>query len=172
MTKESLHKSVFNPENPRIRKMIKDATTTWKMNFFMLSKMPGGYFFGLNIESITPQKGVVSIPYSWWTTNPFKSIYFVAQAAAAEMSTAILAKVAMEGRGKFSMLVTNFEAEYVKKANTRTTFTCEDGHKMLACIQKAIDTGEGQKVIMTTVGRNTSQEIVSKMNITWSFKKK
>jgi len=102
--------------------------------------------------------------------NPFKSIYFAAQCSAAELSTGVLATIAIAEHGNISMLISKVEAEYIKKATSKTTFTCEDGQLIIDSVQKAIDTGEGQTITTTSLGRQSSGEIVSVNKFTWSFR--
>ena len=70
------------------------------------------------------------------------------------------------------MLITGFEARFVKKADTRTTFTCNAGAEINAVVDRAIATNTGQAVTVMTTGRNTRGEVVCEMRLTWSFKKK
>ena len=70
------------------------------------------------------------------------------------------------------MLVTNVEAEFTKKAQSDTLFTCEEGPEVFEAVEKAIQTGQAQTLIMTAVGRQQTGEVVSVMRITWSFKAK
>ena len=78
----------------------------------------------------------------------------------------------MVGLGDFSMLVTGFRAEFYKKANTTTTFTCDQGielYSLLQNMQKIGDTGELEMIV---TGRNEAGEIVAKAFVKWSFKRK
>lgn len=171
---ETVNTSVntFDPSRPAIKKYLQDLNTPWKMRLFFTRHLPSGLYWGLRVKLVTPYRGEVTLPYGWRTQNPFRSIYFAAQCGAAELSTGLLATIAIRGRGKISMLITNVEAEFVKKANSMTTFTCEEGHRILETVQRAIDTGEGQTVTVTSVGRQVSGEEVSRIRFTWSFKVK
>jgi len=78
----------------------------------------------------------VSIPFKWFSQNPFRSTYFACLSMAAEMSTGALALGHLYKRKPtVSMLVVKTEGEYFKKAVGRTYFTCEDG----AAIQSAVE---------------------------------
>jgi hypothetical protein len=124
------------------------------------------------VQSINPERCIISIPYGWRSQNPFRSIYFAALAGAAEFSTGLLCQVYLQGRGSISMLVTHLVMQFSKKANSRITFTCEEGKKIGAAVQMAIDTGEGQQVEVTSTGRDENGVEVARMKITWSFKQK
>lgn len=80
--------------------------------------------------------------------------------------------LALTGRGRISMLVTNIESTFSKKANARAYFECTDGAMIQQAVQRAIDTGEGQTITVTSVGRLKTGEEVSRTQVTWSFKVK
>ncbi len=142
------------------------------MKLFFLKNLPSALWWGLRVLSCSPYRTEIRLPYSWRSQNPFKSIYFAAQIGAAELSTGLMATIAIRGRGRISMLVTDIQAQFMKKASTDTIFTCNEGIKILEAVQRAIDTGEGVKVTVTSVGRQKSGEQVSEVQITWSFKVK
>jgi len=166
----------YTRQNPHIDKFIKRLTNPFLQRFFLLAKLPAAFFMGTRVQTITPEEAVVTVPYGWRSQNPFKSIYFAAQAAAAEMSTGVLAMLAIQGRGRVSMLITEMDATYGKKANQLATFRCQDGQKAIEAVKKAIETGEPQTVTMesigTQVGENGEEVEVSRFHFTWSFKVK
>lgn len=139
--------------------------------FAMLVKLPTAIFWGLRIKSLSPEKCDVTIPYSWRTQNPFKSIYFAALAGASELSTGALGQLALAGKGQFSMLVVDFRAEYSKKANSKITFTCDQGAELFDLIE-SLQVGEAAQLTMISTGKNSSGEVVAKFFVTWSFKRK
>lgn len=144
-----------------------------KFRMFLFLKLPSAFFSGIRIKEINESACVTSVPYKWFSQNPFRSTYFACLAMAAEMSTGVLALAHVHKRKPpVSMLVVNLEASYFKKAVGRTTFTCEDGPQMKATIEKAIETREGQVWRAKSVGKNEQQEIVAEFYITWSFKAK
>ena len=89
----------------------------------MLKRLPSVVFWGISISWIDDQLCKVRIPFTWRTQNPFKSIYFAALAGAAELSTGALCQMLLADRVPHSMLVTDFRAEYFKKANTCLLYT-------------------------------------------------
>lgn len=164
--------NTFDPESPNVKKHIANLNNHWKMQLHFLRNLPTAIWWGVRVKSCSPYRTEVELPYSWRTQNPFESIYFAAQAGAAELSTGLMATIALKNRGKISMLVTNFETEFLKKANSTITFTCEEGIKIIEAVQQAIDTGEGVKATINSTGTLKSGEIVSRVKITWSFKLK
>jgi hypothetical protein len=139
--------------------------------FAMLAKLPSAIFWRLRIKTLSSEKCEVTIPYFWRSQNPFKSIYFAAMAGAAELSTGALCQLALAGRGKFSMLVVDFRAEYFKKANQKITFTCNQGIELFELIERMEIDATGQ-LMMISSGRSPSGEEVARFYVTWSFKRK
>ena len=90
---------------------------------------------------------------------------------AAELSTGALAVYHIKkSNRKVSMLVTGNKGLYTKKATGKITFTCRDGKLMEQAIAKAISTGEGQTVIMKSIGTNAVGEQISELEFEWSLK--
>ncbi len=162
----------FNPEDPQVKQYVKDLNSSWKMRLYFWKKLPSLIFWGVRVANASPQRCEVTLPYGWRTQNPFRSIYFAAQCGAAELSTGLLATIAIRGRGPVSMLITGVEAEFVKKADSKTTFICTEGDKILEAVQRAIESGEGQEVVVNSTGVQASGEVVSRIRFRWSFKKK
>lgn len=153
-------------------KLMANFKAPWKMRLFFLQRLPSCLFWGVRIESCTASACAVSLPYRWATQNPFRSIYFAALAGAAELSTGALAMLALSGQPPASMLITKVEAHFIKKADTRTTFTCEDGAALRAAVQQALQNEEGQEFTAISTGRNIHGEVVCTVHLTWSFRKR
>ena len=149
------------------KKMMNPFIFWWAMLF----KLPTAVFWRLKMVHLDGEKCLVSIPYFWRSQNPFKSIYFAALAGAAELSTGALCQLALVGKGAFSMLVVDFRAEFSKKANTKTTFSCEQGAEVFNLVE-SLNPGESKQITMLSYGKNTSGEEVARFFITWSFKRK
>lgn len=137
----------------------------------MLFKLPSVVFWRIRVKEISMEQCQVTIPFFWRSQNPFRSIYFAAMAGAAELSTGALCQLAMVGKGKYSMLVVGFKAEYYKKANQKITFLCDQGIELQNLIDH-LQPGESDTLTMISTGTNPSGEVVAKFFITWSFKKK
>ena len=139
--------------------------------FAMLAKLPSAVFWRLRIKELTGDKCQVTIPYFWRSQNPFKSIYFAALAGAAELSTGALCQLALAGKGKFSMLVVDFRAEYHKKANQKITFSCDQGRELFQLID-SLNVNDTAQLTMISTGTSESGEVVARFYVTWSFKRK
>jgi hypothetical protein len=159
----------LNSEQIKVFKNFNSPVSMW---FWLLINLPAAWFMGFRVKKVTPEKSEVTLPYSWRSQNPFNSIYFAAQCAAAEFSTGVFGVAATQGRGKISMLVSHVETEFFKKATSETIFTCEQGQELFDIVEKAVQTGEAQTIQMISTGVQATGEVVSITKITWSFKAK
>ena len=147
--------------------------TPSKINYFNLFKLPSVFFTGVRVKTIDDVSCTVSVKHRWINQNPFKSMFWAVQGMAAELTTGALVLMKIRESGKnISMLVSNNNATFTKKATGRITFKCNDGHLIDNAIAKAIETGEGQTIWMTSVGTNTDGVEVSTFNFEWSIKVK
>ncbi len=151
----------------------KQMTSPLKFRMFLLSKLPSAYFSGVRVKSLDENKCEVSVPFKWFSQNPFRSTYFACLSMAAEMSTGVLALGHLYKRKpSVSMLVVKTEGEYFKKAVDKTTFVCEDGSQIKKMIEEAVESGDGRTIRAKTIGKNKAGELVAEFYITWSFKVK
>jgi hypothetical protein len=96
---------------------IKTINHPFKFRLFLLTKLPSAYFAGVRVREASESRCVVTVPYKWFSRNPFRSTYFACLSMAAEMSTGALAMAHLYKRKPaVSMLVTKVESSYHKKA--------------------------------------------------------
>jgi len=150
------------------KKIIK-IFTTWRFLFFSIWKLPMVLIAGIRVKKLTTNDAIVSVPYKYVNKNPFRSMYFAVQAMAAELSTGALVILLSDDKN-ISMLVTNLESKYFKKAASKINFICLDGDKITMCIKRAIETKEGQTCVLQSKGYDVNGICVSEFNITWSLK--
>ena len=154
-------------------KFIQLVRHPFKFRMFLLSKLPSAFFSGVKVIAITESTTQVSVPYKWFSQNPFNSTYFACLAMAAELSTGLLAMMnTYQSKPAISMLVIGLEAKYFKKATGLTTFTCNEGQAIQETIETAVSTGEGKSIRVKSTGKNEAGELVAEFFITWSFKVK
>ena len=149
------------------------AASPSKFNTFTFFKLPSAWWCGVRLKYIDEKKAITTVKHKWVNQNPFKSMFWAVQGMAAELSTGamVIDQIQQSGR-KISMLVQNNNAYFGKKATGRITFTCEDGHLIADAIQKTIETGEGQKFWMKSVGVNEDGVEVSVFNFEWTIRLK
>jgi hypothetical protein len=158
------------PVNDKFFKLVSNPL---KFRLFMLKNLPAALFSGLKLVEANSERCSVSVPYKWFTKNPFRSTYFACLSMAAEMSTGILAMAVVNSNVRpVSSLVVSVEGRFHKKATGITVFTCNDGGQVRNAVSKADSTGEGQVVRMYAAGHNNGNELIAEFWITWSFKLK
>ena len=136
-------------------------------------KLPAAYFTGVRATYIDSEKCIAKVKFRWINQNPFRSMYWAVQGMAAELTTGVLVmnKIRESGRN-ISMLVAHNEGSFSKKATGKITFTCKDGNLVEKAISKAIQTGEGQIIKMTSYGINSEGIEVSNFTFEWTIKLK
>lgn len=143
----------------------------FKLRMFLLQNLPAAYFSGVTVQSASEERAVVTVPYKWFTRNPFRSTYFACLSMAAEMSTGLLAMANVYKRKPgVSLLVVAVEGKFHKKATGVTRFICEEGDILKQVVETAINTGEPQSARITSIGYNDKNELVAEFWVTWSFK--
>jgi len=147
--------------------------TPSKLNFFLFFKLPAAYLTGVRTTYLDSNKSMASVKFRWINQNPFNSMYWAVQGMAAELTTGVLllTKIKESGRN-ISMLVTQNKGSYSKKATGKITFTCNEGNVVDKVISEAIKTGEGQTIIMNSVGINSDGFEVSNFSFEWTLKLK
>lgn len=143
----------------------------FKMNVFLMFKLPSAFLCGVRVKSITTDKCVATVKHRWLNQNPFNSMYFAVQAMAAELTTGalVMSQIRQSGK-KISMLVANNKGNFTKKATGRITFTCNEGHLIKEAIEKTIATGEGQTIWLKSIGVDEKGNQVSEMDFEWSIR--
>lgn len=144
-----------------------------KFRMFLFSKLPSAFFAGVKVKHVDEQRCEVTVPYKWFSQNPFRSTYFACLSMAAEMSTGVLALMhTYHSVPAVSILVKNMEANFIKKATGTTYFVCEEGDLIKKRIEQTKMTGEAYTIKVKSTGTNAAGELVAEFWITWSFKRK
>lgn len=156
---------------PAYEKRRRQMLSPFLMRLYFLSKLPLALMAGLRLRELDERHAVVTVPYGWRSTNPFRSTYFAALAMAAELSTGALAMVATDLAPRpVALLIVGLTAGFEKKATATTTFTCEEGDKLAAAVTRAVETGEPATAEVETIGRSPDGTVVARFTFTWSFK--
>ena len=159
--------------NPNAQKFIAQMSSSLKSRLFLFTKLPSAFFSGVRIKELNEEKATVTVPYKWFSQNPFGSTYFACMAMAAEMSTGLLGMMQIYKRKpSVSMLVVKLEAHYFKKAVGLTNFICEAGTEFKNIVEECLQTGLGKTIIAKSRGTNEQGELVAEFFVTWSFKAK
>jgi hypothetical protein len=145
----------------------------FQVNLFLLLKLPSAFLCGVRVKTLTNSNCIVSVSYNWFNKNPFNSMYFAVQMMAAELTTgALMLEKIKQSKKSVSMLVASNKATFSKKARGRIYFECNEGEQIKACIDTAIKTGEGQSILLHSIGKDEQSHIVSEMQFEWTIKVK
>jgi hypothetical protein len=155
-TEKAFHSIISNPVRFRL---------------FLMTKLPAAYFSGLRVKEFDSKSCIVTVPYKWFTKNPFRSTYFACLSMAAEMSTGILAMSNIYKRTpRISMLVTGIEGKFYKKATGKIEFLCLEGNTIKDAINNSVSLNSSQTVKVLSSGYNANKELIAEFVMTWSFK--
>ncbi len=141
--------------------------------YFTRKMVPAAAHAGVKFVELTDEKCVIKMPYRKRNRNPFRSMYFAVQSMAAEMSTALPILILLEGyRESVAWIVVDFNAQFPKKATGDVTFTSSQVREINETLERAIQTNEGQTLVISTQGVLDDGTVVSQFDFTWSFKRR
>ena len=159
--------------NARSEAVRRRLLRPWNFRLYLWARLPLAACAGLSLRRLEDTGCTVALPGGWRTQNPFRSMYFAAQAMAAEMSTGAPAMMLAEGAlASVSMLVREVRGVFTRRIQGEAEFTFEDLPGMQAVIDRAVATGESESFVARSVGRNRDGGAASEFEITWSFKRR
>lgn len=145
------------------------------IRLFGFLKVPMIYWLGPVAEEITDKKCVVRLPLNRRTKNHLNSMYFGALCAGADIAGGLLLMNMIKKQNtKFSFAFKEFKANFLKRAEGATYFTCLDGDKVKALFEKALQSGERENELVkvtATVPSKFGNEPVAEFELTLSIKK-
>ena len=145
----------------------------WNFRLYLWARLPLAACAGLSLRRLDEEACTVALPGGWRTQNPFRSMYFAAQAMAAEMSTGAPAMMLAEGAAaSVSMLVREVRGVFNRRIQGEAEFTFADIDAMRAALDRAVETGESESFVGRSTGRNRDGAPASEFEITWSFKRR
>lgn len=151
-------------------KYRKDIRSRWKFNYFFFKKLPSVVWWKVRVKHIDDDSCEIRLPFTWRSQNPFKSVYFGAQAGASELTTGLMILAGIQGLGKVSFLVTGMSSRFYKKAKGDIIFTCKDGQKVLDAHSSLKASGDKTTIEMTSQG-HVGDLLVSEFVFTWDLKR-
>jgi hypothetical protein len=160
----------FGPKAEKARRRVLSGLP---VTLYLWRMLPLAAFAGLRVVRLDDAACSVRLPGGWRTRNPFGSMYFAAQAMAAEMSTGAPGLVIREDAARpVSMLVLSVRANYGKRLTGTGTFTCEDVPTIRAAIEQAATCDAPQVVSARSIGRSAEGDTVAEFVVDWSFKRR
>ena len=169
----TLAQSPRDLDSPQAEELCRRMSRPFFLRLYFLAKLPLALLAGVAVSSLTPRQCRATVPYSRRTTNPFRSTYFAALAMAAELSTGLLASLAVRlAPQSVSMLIVDMQARFEKKATALTTFTCQDGPRFFEAVAETVASGDPVIVEAHTVGTDLEGRVVARFCFKWSFKRR
>ena len=132
-----------------------------------------GLFSGIKLMQLDETVSVSEVPFRWCNKNPFNSMYFAVQSMAAELSTAAPVLMALKGTdADVALIIVDLKAEFVKKAQSKITFSCVDYDKIASAVAQLKQVDDTVMVTAKTTGRDVEHNEVASFYFTWSFKRR
>ena len=140
-----------------------------------MAKIPLLAFARPRVVRMSDDECVVALPYSRMNKNHLGSLYFGAlcigaDAAGGLMAMRLLKKVK---NGKGSLIFKDFKANFLKRAEGETFFTCKDGPAILAAVNQTASSFERVDLpvhVTATVPKKFGDEPVAEFILTLSLK--
>jgi len=145
--------------------------TPGQLRRFLFFRLPLAWIMGLKLTSKPEEIPTVKLPFHRLNFNPFKSMYFASQLAAAELSTGLLLWRALRDVKSYSMLVTNIEANFTKRGVGNLFFACINPEVLAEALEK-LRAGETMQLALLSEGKDPDGNQVCVVKITWSVKKR
>jgi acyl-coenzyme A thioesterase PaaI-like protein len=157
--------------NNKAIQFVSGANSVFKFRSLMFFQIPLIWFSGIRVKTFDRNSCHVKLPFTRRTQNPFSSVYFAAQCMAAELSTGLIVMAeTLETGKKCSMLVTDMNAVFVKKASEDIVFSCEPLHILNDAIQLSLKNNEPVKFKLKSKGKLNDGTVVAEFDFEWSVK--
>ncbi len=144
---------------------------------FSFAKIPMLFASGVSVVSLSSEKCVISLPFRRFNKNHLGSMYFGALCVGADAAGGLIAaKLLRELKGaKGSLIFKDFQANFLKRPEGTTLFTCDVGLAIQEAVNKAYHTGERVDLpvpVVATVPSKFGDEPVAEFVLTLSLKVK
>lgn len=160
----------LSPPQEKFKEKILNPLFFW---WYLMGNVPAGWIAGMRLKSLESAKAITTVPYKFLNKNPFQSIYFAVQSMAAELSTAALVMLHIQGqKPSIAFIIVDMQATFPKKAIGKTYFTCEGGKKVQEAVVQCLATGEAAVVDLQTTGKMADGTVVAEFTFKWSLKQR
>jgi hypothetical protein len=154
---------------------LKNFQQTLLMRAYAFWNIPLLWWVRPSIIENSETRAILEIPLGRRTQNHLKVMYFGALAMGAEAAVAVKAvKAIIDSKQKIDYIFKDFSAQFLKRAEGNVQFICEEGPKVIALIQKAIESGQRESetfhsyAIVPSVGPDK----VAEFSVTLSVKRR
>lgn len=143
------------------------------IRFFGITKVPMIYYCRPSVIYNDKEKLEIKIPLNRKTKNHLNSMYFGALSIGADITGGFLALPAIQNSGKkINLVFKDFNAQFLKRAESDVHFICKDGIAVNNLVAKAIETQERQNYTLKIIAKTPkiSNDIIAEFNLTLSIK--
>lgn len=156
--------------------LSKQVKATWYLRYFGWKKVPLIYYCRPSVIELNKEKAVIKIPIKRRNRNHLNSMYFGALAVGADVAGGLLAMDQIRrSKKKVSLVFKDFKADFLKRPEGDTLFTCDDGLAIEKLVHESIESGERVNMplkITATVPTIFDDEPVAEFVLTLSLKDK
>ncbi len=154
--------------------------TLWKstlwLRAFALWKIPLIAAVRPRVLSLDDRECIIRIPLNHYNRNHLRSLYFGALCIGADLAGGlIIMDMIRRRRSRVAFLFKDFHADFHKRAEGATIFTCRDGDMLAGLLEEAERTGErvsGTVRVTATCPDKLGDEPVAEFRLTISMKKR
>jgi len=154
-------------------KMIK---ATFSLRLFAWTRIPLIAVLRPTLVAADSEQCVVRIPLSWLNKNHLGSLYFGALCIGADLAGGLIVMNLIRARrSPVAFLFKDFHADFHKRAEGATVFSCHDGNKLQALLDRAEASGEREEdivAVVATVPDKLGEEPVATFRLAISMKKR
>ena len=149
---------------------------TWGVRLFGLRKIPLIWFVRPEVMQMDNDGVVIRIPFRRRVRNHLGSMYFGVLAVGADLAGGLVAMNRIRASGRdVALIFKDMHAEFLKRAEGDTVFTCLDGTTVSKLVEQAISSGERLEMpvhIVATVPKQMGDDAVARFRLTLSLKLK
>ncbi len=157
--------------------MLENIKETLFVRAFALAKVPLLFLTRPRVVEMTDDHCVLALPFTKVNKNHLNSMYFGALCIGAEATGGVIAMRLLQKlkKGKGSLIFKDFHANFLKRAEGETFFTCNEGIAIREAVAKATETMERVEIpvhITATVPKKFGDEPVATFVLTLSLRVK
>ena len=146
------------------------------LRIFSFFKIPLINWVGPRVVELSREKTIIKIPLNRRTKNHFDSLYFGVLCTGADCAGGLAAMEKIKKSGqKVSLAFKSFNAEFLKRAEGDTYFTCLQGEEINKFVEQVLSSNERQHFpvkITATCPDKLGDEPVAEFELLLSLKKK
>ncbi len=168
---------MLNTLKDSLRQFIpQNIQDTALVRIFGLTKVPMLWYLRPSVVEMDDKKCIIKIPLNRRSKNHLNSMYFGSLCAGADCAGGLFAmKLIMQSGQKIALSFKDFHAEFLKRAEGDTFFTCDQGEEIAEFVSQVIGSEERhnkEMKIIATCPDKLGDEPVAIFTLTLSLKKK